>query len=117
MVSAGCYSGRSCRREFWTFTLASAFVAGCLAGAARALGRPGGPSVLAVTALVIFIVVVAFPWLALAVRRLHDTGRPGHYLLLAYVPFGLIALIWFFAQPGNPGGNQFGPLPGNAHAL
>ena len=71
---------------------------------------------LVVTALVVFIVIVAFPWLALAVRRPHDTGRPGYYLLLAYVPFGLIALIWFFAQAGDPGSNQFGPLPEDANA-
>jgi len=69
-----------------------------------------------VTALVIFIVMVMFPWLALAVRRLHDTDRPGHYLLLAYLPFGLIALIWFFAQPGDPGSNRFGALSEHAHA-
>jgi len=58
--------------------------------------------VLVVTALVVFIVIVAFPWLALAVRRPHDTGRPGYYLLLAYVPFGLIALIWFSPRPVIP---------------
>jgi uncharacterized membrane protein YhaH (DUF805 family) len=92
-------------------------VIGCLAGAARVLGRSGGSMPgLAVTALVIFVVMVVFPWLALAVRQLHDTGRPGTYLLLAYVPFEVIALVWFFTQPGDPGDNQFGALPEQARA-
>ncbi len=42
LVSAGHYGGRSGRREFWAFTLACAFVTGCLAGAAWVLGRRGG---------------------------------------------------------------------------
>ena len=51
------------------------------------------------------------PALAVTVRRLHDTDRPGLWILLGFVPFGGLVLLVFFAQPGTSGPNQFGSEP------
>lgn len=51
--------------------------------------------------------------LAVAVRRLHDIGRSGWWLLLAPVPLGFLVVIYWWAQPSAPDTNAHGvsPLP------
>ncbi len=53
---------------------------------------------------------------ATAVKRLHDTGRSGRYLLLILVPvLGPLVLIWFLGfRRGNPERNPYGEVPGAA---
>jgi uncharacterized membrane protein YhaH (DUF805 family) len=64
------------------------------------------------TLRIILMAAVFLPGLAVAVRRLHDTGRSGIVLLLGLVPVigGLILLV-FLILPGNPGPNRYGPKP------
>jgi uncharacterized membrane protein YhaH (DUF805 family) len=46
------------------------------------------------------------------VRRLHDTGRSGWWLLIGIIPLigGIVLIVWF-AQDGERGVNRFGPNP------
>ncbi|MBK5239505.1 MAG: DUF805 domain-containing protein [Actinomycetales bacterium] len=49
------------------------------------------------------------PSLAVGVRRLHDIGRSGWYLLFALIPLvGIIILIVWWARAGDPVGNTYG---------
>jgi uncharacterized membrane protein YhaH (DUF805 family) len=58
---------------------------------------------------------VFLPGLALAVRRLHDTGRTGWWMLIGFIPLiGLIVLIIFFVVDSQPGANPYGPNPKGA---
>ena len=60
----------------------------------------------------IYSLAVLLPGLAVAVRRLHDIGKSGWWLLIALVPFvGAIILIVFFVKEGDPGSNEYGPNP------
>jgi hypothetical protein len=52
--------------------------------------------------------LLAFPNLALSVRRLHDADMSGWWVLLCPFLVGYILL----ALAGSPGPNRFGPLPG-----
>jgi len=55
---------------------------------------------------------ILLPALGVTVRRLHDTGRSGWWILIALVPIiGAIALLIFFVQDSDPGTNRFGPPP------
>jgi uncharacterized membrane protein YhaH (DUF805 family) len=48
--------------------------------------------------------------LALTVRRLHDTGRSGWWLLFGFVPWvGAITILVFTLLEGTPGPNQYQP--------
>lgn len=111
------FSGRAPRKEFWTFYLVNAAVV-ILVGAFYGDGlmrHPMGISVYSPsvdTFLFAFLVVTILPTLAVIVRRLHDTGRRGWWVLLGFVPVvgGLILLILLLFQ-SQPGANRYGPAP------
>jgi uncharacterized membrane protein YhaH (DUF805 family) len=52
------------------------------------------------------------PSLAVGVRRLHDTGRSGWWLLLCLIPIiGSIIVLVFTCQDSEPNANQYGLNP------
>ncbi len=52
------------------------------------------------------------PGLAVAVRRLHDTGRSGWWILIGLIPIiGFIVLLIFLVQGSDAGDNEHGPPP------
>lgn len=53
------------------------------------------------------VLVVAVPWVAIAVRRLHDSNRSGWWVLLFLVPIGNLALLVLLAQPSDERGRRF----------
>lgn len=98
------FSGRASRMEFWMFALFNFLISLVLAIVDFTLGlgflQP------------LYALAVLLPALAVSVRRLHDTGRAGWWLLLILIPLiGPIILIVFWVQDSNPGDNAFGPNP------
>ncbi len=60
----------------------------------------------------LFGLAILIPWLAVAVRRLHDTDRSGFWLLIIFFPLiGSLVLLVFFIMSGTRGPNRFGPDP------
>ena len=56
--------------------------------------------------------IALIPGIAVAVRRLHDTGKSGLWLLVFLIPFiGWVILIYFMVQDSQPFDNQYGPNP------
>ena len=52
------------------------------------------------------------PSLAVAVRRLHDIGRTGWWVLLMFIPIiGWIVLLLFYCTKTQDHPNQWGPIP------
>jgi len=98
-------SGRAGGTEYWWFVLFGTFVFG-LAGLLdhAAFGRD---ALFWATCTLVFVM----PYLAVAVRRLHDTNRSGWWLLLVFVPLGNIVLLIWFCMPSTSGVNRFGPMP------
>ena len=97
------FSGRARRSEYWWYALFSAIVQAVVNALDRGLGSQilGGLVSLA----------LLLPSLAVAVRRLHDTGRSGWWLLLGLIPIiGWIVLLVFYVQDSQ-GPNAYGPSP------
>ncbi|MDY6783937.1 MAG: DUF805 domain-containing protein [Cyanobacteriota bacterium] len=100
------FSGRAGRREYWYFFLCNllisfglAVIDGILNSLVQGIGVLG----------VIYSLAVFVPSLAVAVRRLHDTGRSGWFLLLGLIPLiGAIIVIVFLASKGDPDTNKYG---------
>jgi len=96
------FDGRAGRPEFWWYFLAGLIISVAL----NILGQVS--SILVILSLV-YALAVLVPGLAVGVRRLHDTGKSGWFLLLGLIPCaGFIILIVFFATEGAPGPNQYG---------
>lgn len=98
------FSGRARRKEYWMFTLISFVISLVLS----IIGGLIGADFLSY----IYAVAILVPTLAVSVRRLHDTGRSGWWLLIGLVPLvGFIILIVFLASEGKPETNQHGVNP------
>ncbi len=99
------FSGRARRTEFWMFALISFVVATVLTIVENIISMPGTLSSL-------YNLAVLLPSLAVAMRRLHDTGRSGFWLLLIFIPIlGWLVLLIFYILEGTPGDNEYGPDP------
>lgn len=98
------FTGRARRSEFWYFVLFNFLISLGLS----TIGWIIGTSVLSY----IYALFVLIPSIAVAVRRLHDTGRSGLWILLSFIPIvGAIILIVFSVEDSVPGDNQYGPNP------
>ena len=80
------FSGRAPRAEYWWFYLATVIVQIPLTIMDKALGNWSPLSAL-------FSLATLIPWLAVTVRRLHDTERSGWWLLVLAGAFTCIGLI------------------------
>jgi uncharacterized membrane protein YhaH (DUF805 family) len=99
------FQGRARRKEYWMFVLVSVIVSIVLNILESMLGMNSVLSGL-------YSLAVLLPSLAVGVRRLHDTGRSGWWLLLSLIPLvGAIILIVFMCQESQEGSNQYGPNP------
>jgi uncharacterized membrane protein YhaH (DUF805 family) len=101
------FSGRARRTEYWMFALVNVIILVVLA-------------ILAVITksfffwllYALYALAVLVPGIAVAWRRMQDTGRNGLYILLGLIPFvGGIILLIFMLLPGTAGPNEFGPDP------
>jgi uncharacterized membrane protein YhaH (DUF805 family) len=96
------FDGRARRAEFWWYFLAN-FIIGVVL---NLLIQVSG---IFWVLYVIYALGVLIPGLAVGVRRLHDTGKSGWWLLIALIPLvGAIVLIVFFATDGTPAVNEYG---------
>ncbi|MCL2029740.1 MAG: DUF805 domain-containing protein [Deltaproteobacteria bacterium] len=95
------YHGRARRKEFWFFTLFSS-IASLILQIIPLLG-------------LLYALAAIVPGTCLTIRRLHDIGKSGWFLLLALIPLvGGIILIVFCCQDSQPDENQYGLNPKKA---
>jgi uncharacterized membrane protein YhaH (DUF805 family) len=103
------FRGRSSRAAYWWFYLFALIAVIVAAVIDFAIGTGG--IIYALVALGLFL-----PNLAVTVRRLHDSGHSGWWLLISLVPIvGFIVLLIFTLQ-GSDAPNQWGPGPDDAPA-
>jgi uncharacterized membrane protein YhaH (DUF805 family) len=115
------FRGRSRRSEYWFIQLflvvtniAVAIIDLALMGwdVDRFIANGGGGIV-----GLVWILVTIVPALAVLVRRLHDTGKSGWWVLVGLLPLvGAIVLLVFTVTDSSPGENKFGPSPKESSA-
>ncbi|MFE7707297.1 DUF805 domain-containing protein [Streptomyces sp. NPDC057486] len=98
------FSGRARRTEYWVFNLFNLAISIVLFAVGRAIDF---------TPLqVLYALAMLLPSLAVGVRRLHDDGRSGLWLLIGLIPLvGDIVLLYFFSSNSQPGDNKYGSVP------
>jgi uncharacterized membrane protein YhaH (DUF805 family) len=110
------FRGRSTRREYWCFAavaLAAMLLAIIVAEAVeRALSLGLATKDLTVLLYLPVVAALGIPGLAVKVRRLHDIGLSGWWLLIGFVPLiGGFIDLFFGLKAGDAGENRFGPNP------
>lgn len=119
------FRGRASRREYFLFHLI-AFAAILLPFFlfAPALDThestvvtidTGPPSILGLVVGTVYFAIelsIMVGLIAVAVRRLHDQGKPWWHMLFGFIPLvgWIITLVWIFT-PGDEGENEYGPDP------
>ncbi|BBB27488.1 DUF805 domain-containing protein [Amphritea japonica] len=99
------FSGRARRKEYWMFTLFNLIVAIVLGFVDNLIGTTGLLGG-------IYALAVLLPAIAVTIRRLHDTGRAGWWLLLILIPIiGALVLLVFMILEGKSGNNDYGNDP------
>jgi len=91
------YNGRARRKEFWHFYL---FVSIILFGSYLLDGLSNNFEL-----VTLIFGVVLTPMISVAIRRMHDVGKSGWFLL---IPIYNLILV---CRPGTEGNNIFGPDP------
>lgn len=103
------FEGRAARSEYWWFGLfvvIGTIILEIIDAALfhKAMGQIGILSG-------IFSLAVLLPALAVAVRRLHDLGRTGWWLLIGLTGIGALVLLYWYVTRGTAGPNDFGADP------
>ena len=100
------FCGRAHRKEYWMFFLFNIIIAmliglvtgftGAILGIGTALSDP---------ASTIYSLAILVPSIAVGIRRMHDLGRSGWWIL-----FPVVNLV-FLCLDSQPGDNEYGPNP------
>ena len=99
------FEGRSCRSEFWYAHLNQCLMSILfMVLTVMELSFFSG-------IIMIYLAISVIPLWALTVRRLHDVGKSGWFLLLNYIPFGGIYLLILFCRDGQKEKNEYGDNP------
>ncbi len=111
------FDGRATRSEYWYFILfyfifsiiaatLDSLVINPMLGASSTEAGQGG------ILQMIFALGLLIPSIALGIRRFHDIGKSGWWMLIGFIPIlGLLALIYFYVQDSQAGSNLYGENP------
>ena len=105
------FKGRARRKEYWMFMLVFTVV---LFGLTFIDDAVGTQSKITPIGLFIGVFTLAFliQYLAVGIRRLHDTGRSAWWFLINFVPFvGPVIWLLLMLLEGQQGENNYGPDP------
>ncbi|MEX5727065.1 uncharacterized membrane protein YhaH (DUF805 family) [Rhodovulum iodosum] len=108
------FAGRAGRAEFWWWTVFAALLIllALLVDvriSAPMMGYERFTRDVPTPAMIVMLFLLLTPTLAVSVRRLHDIGQPGWWVLINAIPLiGQIGLAFLFALPGAQGKNRYG---------
>ncbi|RZS99039.1 DUF805 domain-containing protein [Aquimarina brevivitae] len=108
------FEGRARRSEYWYFLLFNFLIYIALFILFGVFSAMDMPEIGMIFMIVYFLYALAMfiPGIAVAVRRLHDTGNSGWMYFVVLIPFiGGIWLLVLMATEGNMGENTYGPDP------
>ncbi len=97
------FEGRAQRQEYWMFMLFNIIISVVIGFVLGLLGGILGITLTPVS--LIYSLAVLCPTIAVGIRRMHDVGRSGWWLLCPVVN------LIFACTDSQPGANEYGPNP------
>lgn len=106
------FSGRVRRREYWLFALINGVISVVIGFAEVLLSGVSMDDFGTGLVSVVYGLATFLPSLALTVRRLHDMGKSGQWVLIMLLPFvGFIVLLVLLTTDSESRLNKWGPNP------
>lgn len=104
-------AGRARRKEYWYFVFFNIIISVCLFAVDGIIGSYDAKIGLGLFGS-IYILAILLPSICVSVRRLHDTGRSGWWMLIVCVPLiGPMILLVFMLLDSKLGRNKYGRNP------
>lgn len=112
-------SGRASRAEYWWFTLFMYLVyiviytlsAVLMFNLHRVSGAQVLGALLVIGLMSSISVLLLVPSICVGIRRLHDIGRSGWWILLSFAPIARFVVLVFTLMPSQPTANEYGENP------
>lgn len=101
------FNGRARRQEYWMYTLFNIIALVVLVILTKVSSIFG-------ILYAIYALGTLLPSLAVTVRRLHDIGKSGWFVLISLIPIVSLYLIYLLVQDSQPGTNEYGANPKGA---
>jgi uncharacterized membrane protein YhaH (DUF805 family) len=99
------FEGRARRKEYWMFSLFNFVIVIAIGIIESVIGTDG-------VIYGLYLLLILIPSIAVTIRRLHDTGRSGWWLLVAFIPLvGSIILLVFLVLDSETENNHYGANP------
>ena len=108
------FKGRAQRKEYWVFSLIhfALLLALWFLIFAAVSGEQDGLTILFFIILALYVLAAILPIYAVSIRRMHDTGKSGWFVLISFLPYiGPFIFLVLAALDGDSGQNQYGPNP------
>jgi uncharacterized membrane protein YhaH (DUF805 family) len=102
------FDGRATRPEFWHWVLVS-FLA--YFGLIFTVGWVAASLGLYQEFNLLVLLGIGILGLSVTVRRLHDVGKAGWWILISAVPLGVLYALYLYVQPSDTTANSYGPSP------
>ena len=110
------FTGRTSRKEYWMFILFNFLISGIAILIDNLIGTTiqtdYGDTLPYGYIYMLYVLALIIPSIAVSVRRLHDVGKSGWFMLLALIP--VIGSIWFIVlilSNSNQWDNKYGANP------
>ncbi len=100
------FNGRSRRSELWWFFLFNIIIQIIISILANLITK------YLIYLSYIYVLIAFLPSLGLGVRRLHDIGKSGWYIFIAFIPLvGAFILLYFYCLDSENQSNEYGESP------
>ncbi len=107
------FNGRASRKEYWMFILFNFLISTLFLLFDLLFGTFNREMFMGILTI-LYGIAVAIPQWSVTVRRLHDIGKSGYFILVEMIPF--IGSLWLFLmliKEGDRGPNIYGEDPNN----
>lgn len=104
------FKGRSTRSEYWWLMLAASIFSGVMGALYGVMTAAVGIANMkwAVILLSVIVFGLIVPSLSLSVRRMHDIGKSGKWILISAVPVVGIFIFLYLTIKESDGQNEYG---------